>query len=308
MGILLTPETAVAVFNPLSSYSPGMITGMRSQGTRVVAGVAPGLAGGVHEDTPLFNTMRDAVEQTGANTAVIYAPAPGVLDAVVESVDAGIRLLMVAAEYVPTHDALRALAYARAHDAWIIGPNSLGMLSPGVGMLSGLGSGVELPGPVGVMSRSGTMSGVIIRIFTQAGLGQSSVVSMGGDALIGRNPIEYARLFEADPDTGVIVLVGELGGKKEYQLIEQLGDIKKPVVALINGRHAPAARRMGHAGALVNQASESAENKRAALKAAGVHVADDPFHLTHVIKQILDSRGIAPNSRPLATPDMESIT
>ena len=287
MGILLTPETAIAVYNPLSAYAPGMIEGMRAQGSRVVAGVMPGLAGKVHEDTPLFDSMADALQKAGANAAVIYAPAPGVEDAVVEAVDAGFKLLMVAAEYVPTHDAMRAVAYARAQGAWVMGPNSLGMISPGIGMLSGLGSGAALAGPVGVMSRSGTMAGMVMRVLTQAGLGQSSVVSMGGDAIIGRNPAEYARLFEADPATKVIVLIGEMGGKKEHQLIEVLPALTKPVVALINGRFAPAARRMGHAGALVNQRSESAEFKRGALRAAGVSVADDPYHLARLVAALV---------------------
>ena len=287
MGILLNKQTAVAVYNPLSSYSPGMIAGMRTQGTRVVAGVMAGLAGKSHEDTPLFDTMAEAASKTGANTAVIYAPAPGVADAVVEAVDAGYKLLMVAAEYVPTHDAMSVLAYARAHGVWVIGPNSLGMISPGVGMLSGLGSGDALAGPVGVISRSGTMAGATQRVLTNAALGQSSVVSIGGDSVIGRTPAEYAHLFEQDADTKVIVVIGELGGRKEHQLIEIMPQLTKPVVALINGRFAPAARRMGHAGSLVNQRSESAEFKRSALRAAGIHIADNPYHLAELVGDLI---------------------
>lgn len=287
MGILIDKNTAIAVYNPLSPYAPGMVAGMRAQGSRVVAGVMPGLAGQVHEDTPLYDSLAVAMERAQANTVVIYAPAAGVEDVVFEAVDAGFKLLMVAAEYVPTHDAMRAAAYARAHDAWLIGPNSLGMISPGVGMLSALGSGEALAGSVGVLSRSGTMAGMVMRVLTRAGLGQSSVVSIGGDAVIGRTPAEYARLFEADPDTRVIVMVGEMGGKKEHQLIEVLPELSKPVVALINGRFAPAARRMGHAGALVNQHSESAEFKRSALRAVGVHVADNPYHLAELVAGLL---------------------
>ncbi len=287
MGILIDEKSAIAVYNPLSPYAPGMVAGMRAQGSRVVAGVMPGLADQVHEDTPLFHCFADAIRDAGANTAVIYAPAPGVEDVVAEAVDAGIKLLMVAAEYVPTHDAMRAAAYARQRGAWMIGPNSLGMISPGVGMLSGLGSGDALAGPVGVMSRSGTMAGMVMRVLTNAGLGQSSVVSMGGDAIIGRTPAEYARLFEADPATRVIVLVGEMGGQKEHQLIAALPEIRKPLVALINGRFAPAARRMGHAGALVNAQSESAEFKRNALREAGALVADNPYHLAEIVAGLL---------------------
>lgn len=289
MGILLTTASAVVVHNPLSPYARGMLAGMRSEGTRVVAGVMPGHGGGQHEDTPLFDTMAEAVARTGANTAVLYVPAAGVEDAIVETVDAGIKLLMVAAEYVPVHDAMKALAYARAHDAWVIGPNSVGMIAPGLGMLSGLGSGFALPGPVGVISRSGTMALTTMRVLTSSGLGQSSVVSIGGDTVIGRNPVEYARLFNEDPATRVIVMVGEMGGKKEYQLIEALPAISKPVVALILGRFSPAQRRMGHAGALVNERAESAQSKREALQAAGVHVADDPYHLAELVRGLLDA-------------------
>jgi succinyl-CoA synthetase alpha subunit len=202
-------------------------------------------------------------------------------------VEAGIRLMVVATEYVPVQDAMRALAVARARGAWVIGPNCLGILSPGIGMLCGLAPGFGKPGPVGVISRSGTLALTMTHVLTQAGLGQSSVVSIGGDAVIGRNPHEYAALFEADPATRVIVLVTEIGGRKEYGLIETLATIGKPVVALVVGRNVPAQTRMGHAGALVSADAESAASKRAALRAAGVHIADSPYHVAEIAARLL---------------------
>ena len=287
MAILINRDTRVVVHNATSPYAEGMIDGMRDSGTQVVAGVAVGLAGKVHENTPLYDTVADAVQATGANTSVLYVPALGVADAIIENVDAGIRLIVVVAEYVPLHDATRALAYARAHDVWVIGPNCIGMLAPGIGMLSAVPSQMAIPGPVGVMSRSGTMTLATVRLLTRNGLGQSAIISMGGDVVVGRSPLEYARLFEADPATEVIVIVCELGGTREYDLIEAIPSLTKPVVALVLGRHAPSERRMGHAGALANSDLETAEAKRRAFRAAGAHVADSTYAVSEIVGRLL---------------------
>lgn len=270
-----------------------MIEGMRGQGTNVVAGVSVGRGGMTHEGVPLFDSVAEAVDSTAADTAVIYVPASGVADAIVENVDAGIRLMMVAAEYVPVHDAMRALAYARSKGAWVIGPNSVGIAVPGIGNLSALSTTFGMPGPIGVMSRSGTLSLAVMHQLTQAGLGQSTVVNIGGDMVIGRNPHEYAELFEADVATKVIVSVSEIGGAKEYKLAEMMGRLTKPLVCLVVGRHSPARRRMGHAGALASVGSETAEAKREALKRAGAHVADNLFDLPEVVARLLGSHEAA---------------
>lgn len=290
MGILLTASSRVLVHNATSSYAKGMLAGMRSMGTNVVSGVAVGRAGQVHEDTPLFDTVREAVAATQADTSVIYVPAAGVLDAVFENIDAGIKLLMVAAEDVPVHDAMRAAAYARAHDAWIIGPNTVGIAVPGIGMLSALSTSFGMKGPVGVMSRSGTLSLAVMHELTRHGLGQSAVVNVGGDMVIGRNLDEYARLFDADADTEVIVSVSELGGTKEYQLARIIPTLSKPLVAMVVGRFSPAQRQMGHAGAFAAGAGETAEAKRDALRQAGALIADDPFHLSELVAGLLGAR------------------
>ncbi len=287
MAILIDKNTKVVVHNATSPYAEGMIAGMMAAGTDVVAGVAVGKRGQVHEGIPLYDTVAQAVAASGANTAVLYVPALGVADAVIENVDAGIRLIVVVAEYVPVHDAMRAIAYARQHDVWIIGPNCVGMLAPGVGMLSAVPEEYCMPGPVGVISRSGTMTLATTRVLKMNGIGQSSVISMGGDGVIGRNQLDYVRLFDADPATKVIVIVCELGGTREYDLIEALPTITKPVVVLVLGRYAPPERRMGHAGALATSGNETAQAKREAFRAAGAHVADSTYHVAEIVGRLL---------------------
>ena len=276
MAILLHRGQPVLVHNAVSAYARGMIGGMRAAGTNLVGGIAPGRAGEVYEGLPLFDTVGEAVAATAATACVLYNPAPGVHDAVVETVDAGVQLLVVAAEYVPTLDTMRAVAHARRHGAWVIGPNCLGLLSPGLGMLNGIAPSFGCPGRVGVISRSGTLTLAVLERLTEAGLGQSTVVSIGGDSIIGRNPAEYVQAFEDDPETDVIVLLGEIGGRKEYQVAEMLPSLRTPVVALIVGRNVPEGRRLGHAGALISNEAETAAAKRDALRRAGALIADDP--------------------------------
>jgi succinyl-CoA synthetase alpha subunit len=289
MAILLEAGAPVLVQHAASTYARGMVAAMRAGGTNVVAGVATGRGGERHEDTPWFDSVEQAVAATGAVASVCFAPPPWVHDAILEAADAGIRLLMVAAEYVPVHDAIPALAYARSRTCWVIGPNCIGLLSPGIGVLGGLSPALGTPGPVGMISRSGTLSLVLTHALTRAGLGQSTVVSIGGDAVIGRNPDEYVRMFDADPATRVIVLVGEIGGRKEYVVADLLAELHKPLIALIIGRHLPVGQRFGHAGALVSSLAEAAEEKRAALRRAGAVIADSPAHLVQLVGQSLRS-------------------
>jgi len=291
VAILIDKNTRVLVHNATSPYAEGMIAGMADAGTNVVAGVAVGKCGQVHEGIALFDTVAQAVAASAANTSVLYVPAAGVADAIVENVDAGIRLMVVVAEYVPVHDAVRALAYARARDAWVIGPNCVGLLSPGVGMLSAVPKEFAMPGPVGLISRSGTMCLAMARVLTMRGLGQSTIVNIGGDAVIGRNQLDYVRLFEADAATQVIVVLCELGGTREYDLIDAMPTLTKPVVALVLGRYAPSERRMGHAGALANNNNETAQAKRDAFRSAGVHVADSTYQVAEIVQKLLAKPG-----------------
>lgn len=287
VAILIDENTRVLVHNATSPYAEGMIAGMIDVGTRVVAGVAVGKRGQVHEGIPLFDTVAQGVAATAANTSVLYVPPAGVADAIVENVDAGIKLMVVVAEYVPVHDAVRALAYARERDVWVIGPNCIGMYAPGIGLLSAVPKEYAMPGPVGLISRSGTMCLAVARVLTMNGLGQSAIINIGGDGVIGRNPVEYARLFEADPATRVIVVVCELGGTREYGLIDAMPELTKPVVVLVLGRYAPAERRMGHAGALANSEQETAQAKREAFRAAGAHVADSTYEVAELVRGLL---------------------
>lgn len=287
MAILLTPENRVVIQNVRSAYARNMIGQMRDAGTNLVAGVAPGAGGGDYLGLPVFDTVERAVERTGADAAVIYTPGHGVADAIVEAADAGVRLAVAAAEHAPTHDVAAALAHARGKGAWIVGPNSLGLLSPGTGMLCGLPPAFGLPGRVGVISRSGTLSIATLRALTASGVGQSTAVSIGGDSIIGRRPAEYARLFEADPGTDAIVVIGEIGGGKEHELADTMAEISKPVFAMIVGRSAPRGRTLGHAGALVRDVSETADAKIEALAAAGATIRHSPLALAAAVKQSL---------------------
>lgn len=287
MAVLLTPESRVVIQNVHSAYARNMIGQMREAGTNLVAGVAPGAGGGAHLGLPVFDTVEQAVERTGADVSVIYTPGHGVADAIVEAADAGVRVAVAAAEHAPAHDVATALAHARDKGAWIVGPNCLGVLSPGIGMLCGLPPAFGMPGRVGVISRSGTLSIAMLRALTAHGVGQSTAASIGGDSIIGRRPVEYARLFEADPRTDAIVVVGEIGGGKERELADALGEISKPVFAMIVGRSAPPGRTLGHAGALVRDASETADAKIEALAAAGATIRHSPLAIAAAVKQAL---------------------
>ncbi|UCE31431.1 MAG: succinate--CoA ligase subunit alpha [Burkholderiales bacterium] len=283
----MTGDNRVLVHGITGRYASVQVPEMLRAGTRIVAGVSVGQGGSRVHDVPVFDTAAEAVAATGADASVVYVPAAGVRDAIFEHVDAGIRTIMVAAEFVPLADSLQALAHARRHGAWVIGPNSLGLISPGVGLLGSIAAGFCSPGRVGLISRSGTLTLATTRALTQAGIGQSTAVHVGGDVVCGRNPSEYLTAFAADPDTEVIAYCGEIGGTKEYDLIEHLGSVAKPVAALIVGRSAPPERRMGHAGALAGAARETAQAKREALATAGAHLADDPVHLTGVVRALL---------------------
>lgn len=288
MSILLDTSARILVQGASAGYGQAQLEAMRAAGSNVVALVSAGRGGSLVADVPVFDTAPEAVAATGADTAAVYVPPLGVRDALVESADAGIRLCMVAAEYVPLHDSLVGLAYAREHGMWVVGPNCVGMTSPGRSALGSFPPAWTMPGPAGLMGRSGTLTLTTARLLTRAGIGQSSCISMGGDVVIGRNPAEYLKEFLADPDTRVVAALGEIGGAKEYEMLDLISAATKPVVALIVGRHAPAGQRMGHAGALVGSARDSAEAKRKALRDAGAHVADSPFHLVEIVKGLLD--------------------
>lgn len=278
----------VVVFNPTGRYAAAQVAAMREAGTNLVAGIALGRGGTVQDGLTLLDDVGEL--DAPADAAVIYTPPEGVLDAVRDAAAARIPTILVAAEYVPLHDALRAAGAARAAGCWMVGPNTLGLCVPGQGDNQGvLGSivpGFCMPGRVAVLCRSGTLTLTMARLLTAAGVGQRAVMHIGGDAVCGRSPHEYLAALAADPGTGAILYCGEIGGDKEYALAETIPHCAKPVVTMLVGRHAPAERRMGHAGALVGGERETAAAKLAALKAAGAHTARDPEEAIAILRAL----------------------
>jgi succinyl-CoA synthetase alpha subunit len=287
MSVLLNNAARVAVYGGTGAYGRAQVATMLAAGTRISASVSPGRGGTDIDGIPTFDTMAEAVRHAGADTAVIYTPAAGAGDAIVECAEAGIDLALVAAEFVSVHDSLGALAIARQHGLWVVGPNSLGMISPGQALLGSIAPDFTMPGRVGVIGRSGTLTITTTRLMRRAGIGQSTAVHIGGDFLAGRNPHEWLQLFLDDPETDAVVYLGEIGGLKEYAMLDLIRSAQKPVFALIVGRHAPAGKRMGHAGALIAGDRETAAAKRKALGEAGAHIAETPPHLVALLEEHL---------------------
>jgi succinyl-CoA synthetase alpha subunit len=272
----------VVVFNPTGRYAQAQVAAMREAGTQLVAGIALGRGGGVLDSLPLFDDVRDLPEP--ADAAMIYTPPEGVLDAVRAA--AGIPSIVVAAEYVPVHDAMLAAQAARAAGSWLVGPNTLGLCIPGQGLLGSIAPSFCIPGGVAVMCRSGTLTLTMARLLSMAGIGQRAVMHIGGDTIAGRNPDEWLRAVSADPGVTAVLYCGEIGGDKEYALAEAVRTCPKTVVAMLVGRHAPAGKRMGHAGALAGAARETAAAKLAALAAAGARTAQTPEAAIAILREI----------------------
>jgi succinyl-CoA synthetase alpha subunit len=259
---------------------------MVEYGTNVVAGVTPGKGGLRFDDkVPVYNTVAEAVRETGANASVIYVPPAGAAGAIYEAADAGIRLIVCITEGVPVMDMTRVLPFVRARGARLIGPNCPGLITPGEAKVGIIPGNICAPGRVGIVSRSGTLTYEIVNHLTRAGIGQSTCVGIGGDPLIGTNFIDVLRAFQDDPDTDVIVLMGEIGGTDEQSAAEFVRQsVTKPVVGFIAGQTAPKGRRMGHAGAIISGASGTAEEKLAAFAAAGFGIMQRPVDVIELVK------------------------
>jgi succinyl-CoA synthetase alpha subunit len=286
MAVLLDQNARILAVGATGPYGSAQIAFMRSAGSVVVGAASLGRGGSRVEGLDVYDDIAEAVAATGADTAMVYTPAAGVKQALLECADAGLRLAAVAAEFVPAHDALYGVAYARERGLWIVGPNTVGMTSPGQAMLGAIAPSFTRPGHVGLIGRSGTLTMTIARQLTARGVGQSTVVHVGGDGVAGANPDEWLQLFLEDAQTAVVAFVGEIGGTKEYAMLDVIASAAKPVVAMIVGRHAPPGRRMGHAGALIGGERETAGAKLAALREAGALAATTPSDL---VRLILDS-------------------
>ena len=261
----------VAVIGPTGRYARSQVAGMLTAGTPLCGGVALGRGGTDMAGLPLYDRIGDLPERP--NIALIYSPAEGVRDAIRECACAGIATIVAAAEYVPVHDTLIAAKAARAAGSWLIGPNTLGIFVPGRGLLGSIAPSFCTPGRLAVIVRSGTIALALAKQLTLAGIGQRLVAHIGGDSVIGRNPHEYLRALADDEATSAVLFCGEIGGDKEYAFAEAARGFAKPIVAMVVGRHAPAEKQMGHSGALVGNARESAQAKLEALAAAGCRIA-----------------------------------
>src|SRR3989454_8400638 len=284
MAIIVDKETRLVVQG--LTGSEGRFHGLRNRnyGTNVVAGVTPGKGGQDVEGIPVFNTVADAVDDTGANTTLIFVPARFAVDAIYEAVDAGIRTVIVISEHIPAHDMLRVYTYVRPLGVTMIGPNCPGVLSPGKANVGINPAEIFTEGNIGLVSRSGTLTYQIGHELTQLGLGNSTIVGIGGDPVVGSSFIDILEKFEGDPETELIVLVGEIGGDEEEKAARFVADqVTKPVLAYIAGFSAPPGKTMGHAGAIISGSSGTAQAKKEALEAAGIQVGTTPTEVAQLV-------------------------
>ncbi len=285
MSILVDKNTRIVVQGITGREGRFHTRAMIDYGTKVVAGVRPGKGGEWVEGVPVFDTVKSAKEATDANTSIIYVPGPGAADAIFEAIDAGIDLIVCISDPVPVMDIMQVYNYIKGTKSRLIGPNCPGLLTPGqakVGIIPGY---VAKPGNVGVVSKSGTLTYEVINALTEAGMGQSTCVGIGGDPIVGTTMVEILEMFENDPETEKIALLGEIGGRAEIDAAEFIKKhMTKPVAAFIAGKSAPSGTRMGHAGAIVEGGQGTAEEKTQALQAAGVRVADNPEQIPGLLK------------------------
>ena len=288
MAILVDDGTRLLV-QGITGREGAFHTGrMLHSGTRVVAGVTPGKGGQDYEGVPIFDTVGKAAQETGANASVIFVPPPFAADAIFESLDAGLSTICCITEGIPVHDMMRVANYLRTRDASLVGPNCPGVLSPEKSNVSIMPKDIFMPGNVGVVSRSGTLTYQIVNELAQREIGQSTAVGIGGDPIIGTDFIEILSKFEADPETECVVMIGEIGGNAEQLAAKYIRDeMNIPVVAYIAGFTAPEGKTMGHAGAIVSGGESTAEAKSEALRAAGIRAATNPSEVAELVAEAL---------------------
>ena len=277
MAILVDQQTRLVVQGITGSEGSFHAEQMISYGTNVVAGVTPGKGGQTHLDRPVYDTVKEAVDEERANTSIIFVPPAFAADAVMEAADAGIDVIICITEGIPVGDMIPVYNMVRERGAHLIGPNCPGVLTPGAAKVGIMPASIFTEGSIGLISRSGTLTYEAVDQLTRAGLGQSTAVGIGGDPIVGTRHIDALRLFEADEQTEAVVLIGEIGGTAEEEAAEYIqAEMTKPVFAFIAGRTAPPGRRMGHAGAIISGGKGTAEDKFAALEAAGAVVVKNP--------------------------------
>jgi succinyl-CoA synthetase alpha subunit len=284
MAVLLDENSRIVVQGITGHQGQFHTKAMMDYGTKVVAGTSPGKAGEKVNGVPVFDAVAEAVAATKADTSIIFVPAPFTKDAVVESIEAGIRLVVIITERVPFHDCLDIMPYAKAKNVAIIGPNTPGIISPGRAKCGIMPSHIFKKGNVGVISRSGTLTYEVVSAMTVAGMGQSTCMGSGGDPIIGTNFVEALKLFEEDKQTEKIVLVGEIGGTAEEDAARYIeGNVTKKVAAYVAGLTAPPEKRMGHAGAIIQRGMGTAESKIKAFEKVGVKVAKYPSDIARLL-------------------------
>jgi succinyl-CoA synthetase alpha subunit len=291
MAIIVDQDTRLVVQGATGREGSFHTLRNRGYGTQVVAGVTPGKGGGDLEGIPVFDTVGDAVTETGANTTMVFVPARFAADAIYEAVDAGIRTVICIAEGLPAHEMLRVYNYIRPKGVAMLGPNCPGALSPGKANVGIIPAEIFREGAIGVVSRSGTLTYQIGHELTQRGLGNSTIVGIGGDPVVGSSFIDILRRFQVDDQTEVIVMVGEIGGDEEEKAAAFIeAEVTKPVVAYIAGFTAPPGKTMGHAGAIISGSSGTAQGKKDALEARGVRVGTTPTEVAQLVADVAAAR------------------
>jgi len=289
MSILINKESRVVVQGFTGNEGTFHSTGMLEYGTNIVAGVTPGKGGQTHLDKPVFNTVEEAVKNVEPNVSVIFVPAAFCADAVMEAATAGIEVIVCITEGIPTLDMVKAWNFLKTTKSRLVGPNCPGVISPGECKVGIMPARIHQKGKIGIVSRSGTLTYEAVNQITTLGMGQSTAVGIGGDPIIGSNFIDILKLFNQDPETEAVVLIGEIGGSAEEQAAVYIKEhFNKPVVSFISGQTAPPGRRMGHAGAIISGGKGTAAEKMRVLKENGIHVVENPAEIGITLKKALE--------------------